>query len=196
MTPTGFSGGWMGTVPAGGRFWAVLALGLLLVLPAPAAGFQVLSAATRLDGGVLRLSARIDYRFSQASLEALANGVPLTIELQIEVLRRRGWLWDETVAGLSQRFRLEYHALARQYLVTNLNSGELKSFPGLGGALEHLGRITDFPMLDYYLLAPGERYYARLRATLDIESLPAPLRPVAWLSGDWRLSSEWYAWPL
>lgn len=176
-----------------------LLLGLLvgLALAVSAAGFHVLEADTYLKQGVYRLNATIEYGLSQAALDALNNGVPLTISLEMEVLRRRDWLWDETVASLQQRFRLEYHALAEQYLVTNLNSGEYRSFPTRGTALEYLGRIRDFPLLDRSLLDPaGNRYYGQMRATLDIESLPAPLRPLAYLSGDWRLTTEWYTWPL
>lgn len=181
--------------PGFGWRWSVL-LAVLLSWSALAAGFQVIGADTRLAKGVYHLDARIEYDFSEATLDALRNGVPLTIQLQMEVLRRRDWVWDETVASLQQRFRLEYHALARQYLVTNLNSGELHSFPTQGTALEHLGRINGFPLLDKSLLQDGERYYARLRARLDIEALPAPLRLTAYLSRHWRLTSEWYVWPL
>ncbi len=176
--------------------WALLLLGLLLAMDAWGAGFRVLSANTRLVEGVYRLDARLDYDFSQAALEALANGVPLTIELEMEVRRHRNWVWDESVAALAQRFRLDYHALARQYLVTNLNSGEFNSFPTLTAATLYMGVIDGFPLLDRSLLTPKGSYYARLRASLDIESLPAPLRPVAYLSGDWRLTSEWRTWPL
>lgn len=175
--------------------WALLSA-LLLTSAVWAAGFQVMDADTRLVQGVYRLDAKIEYSFSDATMEALRNGVPLTIQLQMEVLRRRDWLWDETVASLQQRFRLEYHALARQYLVTNLNSGELHSFPTHGTAVEFLGQINGFPLLDKSLLADGENYYARLRASLDIEALPVPLRLNAYLSKHWRLTSEWHVWPL
>ncbi|MDX1655622.1 MAG: DUF4390 domain-containing protein [Candidatus Competibacteraceae bacterium] len=170
---------------------------LLLALPAWAAGFKVLEARTQEVAGVYRLDARIDYELSDPALEALFNGVPLTLQLEMEILRRRDWLWDETVASLTQRFRLEYHALARQYLVTNLNSGEFRSFPTRSAAMEYLGRIEDFPLIDSSLLEPdGNYYYGQLRASLDIESLPAPLRPVAYLSSQWRLASPWYLWSL
>mgnify|MGYP001232452370 FL=1 len=161
-----------------------------------AAGFDIVSAATRLEGGVYRLNARIDYRFSPPALEALQNGVPLIVELEMEVRRRRAWVWDETVYALTQRFRLEYHALSRQYLVRNLNSGERRGFPTQSGALGFMGQLKDFPLLDQGLLTPGERYDGALRVLLDREALPAPLRLVAYLSDDWRLSSEWYTWPL
>jgi len=181
-----------------GRTAGLLALlwGLLGTAGAWAAGFEVISASTKLEGDVYRLNARIEYHFSNAALEALQNGVPLTVELEMEVRRRRPWLWDETVYALTQRFRLEYHALSRQYLVNNLNSGERRGFPNRTAALQFMGRIADFPLLDRGLLAQGERYEGALRARLDIETLPAPLRLFAYLSDDWRLASEWYTWPL
>ena len=66
----------------------------------------------------------------------------------------------------------------------------------LAGALDAIGRLHDFPLIDRALLKPPGNYYGRLRASLDIEALPPPLRPVAYLSTDWRLGSTWYAWSL
>lgn len=160
------------------------------------AGFDVIGASTRLEGGVYRLSAQVEYVLSQPALDALQNGVPLTIELLMEVRRRRSWVWDETVFSLAQRFRLEYHALSRQYLVHNLNSGERRNFSTRPAALRFMGRIHDFPLLDRSLLAADQRYEGALQARLDLDTLPAPLRLFAYLSEDWRLTSEWYTWPL
>lgn len=173
-----------------------LLLGLLNLSGAWAGGFEVISASTKLDGGLYRLSARIEYHFSKPALEAMQNGVPLTVEIEMAVRRRRSWAWDETVYSLSQRFRLEYHTLSRQYLVNNLNSGERRGFPTGNAALQFIGQIHDFPFLDKGLLSPNERYEGALRAWLDIESLPVPLRVLAYLSDDWRLTSDWYTWPL
>lgn len=173
-----------------------LLLGLAWVIGGSAAGFDVIDATTRLEGGVYRLNARIEYRFSKAALEALQNGVPLTIEINMEVRRRRPWLWDETVYALTQRFQLEYHTLSQQYLVSNLNSGERRGFSSRVAALQFMGRIQDFPLLDQSLLAGNERYEGALRVRLDTEALPAPLRLFAYLSDDWTLGSEWYLWPL
>jgi hypothetical protein len=168
----------------------------LIVTIASAAGFKVLSATTHLKNGVYLLDADVRYRFGKEPREALHNGVTLTIELEIEIVRRRGWLWDESVASLQQYYRLEYYALSRQYVVINLNSGELKNFPTLETAIEFLGRIRNFPLLDASLLEPDESYYVWLRVSLDIYALPAPLQLLAYFSGDWGLTSEWYTWPL
>ncbi|HMR01865.1 MAG TPA: DUF4390 domain-containing protein [Candidatus Competibacter phosphatis] len=179
------------------RLLVLLALLVLLrVTDVQAAGFDVIEASTRLGDGVYRLNAQIEYSFSEPALDALQNGVPLTIELLMEVRRRRSWVWDETVYSLVQRFRLEYHALSRQYLVHNLNSGERRNFSTRLAALRFMGRIHEFPLLDRSLLAPDRRYEGALRAQLALDTLPTPLRLFAYLSEDWQLTSEWYTWPL
>lgn len=187
---------WSILVRLGRRCWPLLPLGLLVVSVAWGAGFKVLQAASRLEQGVYRLDADIVYRLGKKPLQALQNGVPLTIMVEIEVLQGRQWLWDETVAQLQQFYTLEYHALSRQFLVTNVNSGERKSFPDLATATQYLGHIQGFPLLDASLLEPGGRYYVRLRVGLDRDALPVPLQLVAYLSDDWSLASEWYTCPL
>ncbi len=174
-----------------------LLLGLLwLTTTALASDFRVVDANTQLDKGVYLLNAQLKLRFPDGPLEALQNGVPLIIDLDIQVFRQREWLWDEIAAQLQQRFRLEYHALSRQYVISNLNSGEIKSFSDLKLAIDFLSRIQGFPLLDASLLPRGGSYLVRMRATLDIEALPVPLQLVAYLSPEWRISSEWYTWPL
>lgn len=158
--------------------------------------FVVQRAETSVVNDVYVLNAEIDYHFNDEVLEALENGVPLTLEVDIEILRPRQWVWNETFTSLRQRYRLLYHALTQQYLVKNLNSDIQYNFPTQQAAITALGTITDLPLLDKRLLKPGEQYLARMRANLDLESLPTPLRLLAYLSPQWHLDSEWFTWPL
>lgn len=175
--------------------WLVLAL---LCVPAlgRAAEFKILHASVHLAQGVYLVDADIRYGLTKPVEKALRNSVPLTFVTTMEVRRPWFWLWDKTVASLQQRFRLQYHALAQQYVVTNLNNDALHSFPTLDAALDFMGKLRGFPLLDRSLLDPTEHYRLWLQTALDIEALPAPLRPVAYLSGAWRLSSDWYSCPL
>ena len=59
-----------------------------------------------------------------------------------------------------------------------------------------LGQINNLPLIDARLLNPELRYQVKVRAHLDIESLPAPMRPLAYISSDWQLDSDWVSWPL
>ncbi|MEQ6340956.1 MAG: DUF4390 domain-containing protein [Gammaproteobacteria bacterium] len=158
--------------------------------------FTVRSAETELVDKVYRLDARIDYQPSDRMLDALHKGIPLTIAMDIEVWRKRQYLWNEQIADVTQRYQLSYHALTRQYQIKNLNTGIQNSFPTLRAALDVLGAVDDFPMLDQQLLRAGDTYEARLRARLDIEALPVPIRLLAYIYAGWRVSSEWYTWPL
>jgi hypothetical protein len=51
-------------------------------------------------------------------------------------------------------------------------------------------------LFDQDLLIENKTYLARIRTFLDIESLPPPMRPQAYFSPNWDLSSEWYEWEL
>lgn len=163
---------------------------------AKAQDFLIESADTRIVEGVYRLNTRIDYSLNEEVLQALDSGVPITFVLEIEVLRPREWMWDETVYSQQQRYRLEYHALTKQYLVTNLDSNIQYSYPTKQTALYATGIINDLPMVELSHLEPGESYTARLRARLALDTLPSPLRFWAYLSSEWRQTSRWHTWLL
>ena len=184
------------------RLWLAARVCVLLCLPVlfPAsvfgAGFAVSRAETELRDEVYYLDAEMSLGLSGAVIEALESGVPITIALQIEVVSPRAWWWDETVYSLSQRYRLKFHALTRQYVLTNLNSGVQTTHPTRAAAVIALSSISDLPILDRTALRVGVAYQGRLRVRLSVETLPSPLRVWAYLSSDWDLVSDWYQWPL
>lgn len=163
---------------------------------ARASDFVISGIQTEIKDGVYLLDANIDYRFSDEALRALSNGVPLTVQLTIEIERVRNWWLDLEIATLEQRYSLQYHALSHQYLLRNLNSGAFYSFPHYQSAVAALGRLRSLPLLDNKLILTVERYTVSMQASLDIEALPSPLRPIAYITPAWRLKSDWYTWSL
>ena len=168
----------------------------ILPTQSKAEGFNILSAETTLNKNVFQLDAKIELNFSDDALEALRSGVPLIILVNIEVLKDRNWWWDKTIAELEQGYLLLYHALSEKYIIHNLNSGAQKNYISLNTALHSLSKLNKFPLIDKNLLEEGDEYYARIRTYLDIESLPAPMRPIAYISSQWQLESDWFSWPL
>lgn len=158
--------------------------------------FEVRSASTRLVDGVHRLDARLQLILSSEALDALQSGVPLTIELQTQIVRLRRFYFDSQDAEVDVRFELEYRPLSQRYIVRNINSGEQDSFATLYSALNNLGRIDSLPLIDDSLLAEGKRYRIRLRALLQTEQYAAPLRLLFFWRSQWQLKSEWLEWPL
>lgn len=158
--------------------------------------FEVRSAETTPVNGVHHLDARLQLVLSSEALQALNSGVPLTIELQMQIIRVRRFYMDALDAELAVRFELEYRPLSQRYIVRNINSGHQDSFATLYSALNHLGRITDLPIIDDALLTPERPYRIRLRAMLQTQQYPAPLRLLFFWRSQWQLQSEWYEWTL
>ena len=158
--------------------------------------FEIREADIDLMSGVYFLNATIDYRLSSEARDALQSGVPLTIRLEVELLNNRRLWWDNEDAALRQLYQVEYHALSERYTVQNVNSGDQASFSTLFAALSYLGRVNHLPILDAALLDPERSYDLRVRAVLDVEQFPGPLRLLAFWRRDWSLGSDWYRWRL
>ena len=173
-----------------------LIVSVFSVTKSHAEGFKVLSTETKLKDSVFLLEANMELDFSSDALEALRSGVPLIVLVNIEVQKDRNWWWDKTIAELEQGYLLLYHALSEKYIIHNLNSGSQQNFNSLSTAIYSLSNIHDLPLIDKNLLEEDDHYYVRLRTYLDIESLPAPMRPIAYISSQWQLESDWFTWPL
>jgi hypothetical protein len=158
--------------------------------------FEVRSASSRIVDGVHTLDARLQLVLSSEALEALSSGVPLTIELQMVLIKHRRLVWDDVTFELAVRFELEYRPLAQRYIVRNLNSGDQDSFATLYSALNNLGRIQGLPVIDDALLEPDRKYRLRVRALLNTQQYPAPLRFLFFWRDEWQLESEWVQWVL
>ena len=164
--------------------------------PERAGYFAVRSAETHLVNGVHVLDARLQLVLSSEALEALASGITLTIELQMEVIRVRRWYIDDLTAELTTRYELEYRPLSQRYIVRNLNSGDQDSFATLYSALNNLGRVQGLPVIDDSLLEADKKFRVRLRAMLQTRQYSAPLRLLFFWRSEWQLKSEWSEWML
>lgn len=154
--------------------------------------FTIRHAETKLVNKVYQLSADMDYSFNDDVREAIDSGVPLVLVMDIELYKPREYLWNKEVAALQQRYKLQYHALAEQYIVTNINSGAQQTYHSLYSAIESIRDVHDIPIIDAQLLDANVTYSLRLRMSLELSTLPVPLRLTAYLSSKWRLGSEWY----
>ncbi|MCA1798366.1 MAG: DUF4390 domain-containing protein [Xanthomonadaceae bacterium] len=194
----------MSTLADNGRsrsrlFGALVAL-CLAATPAVAQeeepGFIIRTAFADLVNDVHYLYADIDYGLGESAIEALENGVPLTFEVEVRVIRLRRWMWNQTVAEINQQYQLIYHPLADRYIVRDLARGTQSSYLTFRAAATDLGRISDLEIIADDQLTSDSTYQVRMRVRLVVEAFPAPMRWVAILFPRWRLASDWYAWVL
>ncbi len=168
-----------------------LALLLACVLGIVEADFARAKLTTERVNAALVLNGQINYRLSDAALEALDNGVPLSFSVQIEVRRENSWFWERAVDTQRLRLIIRFLPLSRVYQAIFLTTGEKITFATREAALAAIGELRRIPLIPEDRLLAGERYEVRVRASLDIEELPLPMRPLAYLSPAWHLSSGW-----
>lgn len=188
---------WSSDRCSGSRRLRRLAL-MLLALPLPslalAAGIHVTGVSGRIVNDIFVVDATIRYELGDDMRDALENGIALAFDVHIELTEPRRVLWDPVAVRTAQRLRLEYHALSETYVVTNLTTRTRRNFRSLEEALLDLGDMRDVAVSEMRHLDTDASYRGRVRVTLDVEALPPPLRPIAYLSPQWDLRSAWRSW--
>jgi hypothetical protein len=170
---------------------------ILLSKPAPAGeGFVIRSAELVPIGSDYVLNADIHYAFSATALEALDNSVPLTLAMNLRLERVRPRWWNETILDHRHQLQIRYHPLGQLFQLNVDDRGNKQSFTTLESLLDAMGSIRRLPVFATDKIVAGEQYVAELSVRLDIETLPLPLRPTAYLSPSWYLSSPTYRWSL
>ncbi|MEX0387083.1 DUF4390 domain-containing protein [Spiribacter onubensis] len=171
------------------------AIGLTLLLTAMAAfaqtgGFRISELDIRVADQLVLADARIDYALSATATEALENGVALVIAQRLRLQTARWWWGDAVVVSQQRRYRLQYHAISRRYVLTRLESGESRSYRSLDALLLRLGRVEAWPVVRLDRLDTDTDYRLRLDTGLEVDELPRLLRMVAWINPEWQLRSE------
>lgn len=189
------------TIRSARTLFVVAALGLCIpAVPGRADGldgrFEVRSADLELKDGVYHLDARIELPISEAVRRGLAEGVPLTLEVDLDVERVRQLLPNSRIAELTQRYRLQYNAVSGHYVLHNDNSGQQESLGTIDAALESLSEVRSLPVLDKALLSNDRRYEASVRAKVDYGTVPFTLRVLMFWVNEWHRESDWYTWTL
>ena len=155
--------------------------------------FEVRSADLELKDGVYHLNARIDLPISDAVRRGLVEGVPLSLEVDLDIERVRQLLPNSSVAELTQRYRLQYNAVSARYILRNENSGQQESLGTVDEAIAHLSEVHSLPALDKALIAADRRYEGRVRAKIDFGTVPFTLRLLMFWVSDWHRDPDWYA---
>jgi hypothetical protein len=179
----------------------LLAIPMGLIAPGASADglegrFEVRSADLELRDGVYQLNARLELPVGDAVRQGLADGVPLTLELDLNIERVRQLLPNAGVAALTQRYHLQFNTVSARYILRNDNSGQQESLPTVDAALEKLSQVRGLPVLDKSLVSAHRRYEASVRAKVDYGAVPFSVRILMFWVNDWHRESDWYTWTL
>ena len=144
----------------------------------------------------LRLDAEINYQINEKVKEALDNGISMLFQVEVQIKLLRKWIMDKTVSSVTQTHSLRYHALSKQYIWENLDTGSSDTFPDLNSALIHQGRITAMYVAETTNFKQDGNYVVQIRSKLLSNQLPLPLRIKSYFSSNWQMNSGWHEWLL
>jgi hypothetical protein len=185
--------------PDGVRTWLHGLLALMLLLPSATMAADI-RHADHIWQGADRLLVRLylDMDLPDVLIDALANGVGVIFRTEVGLAYRRGMFGERTVAAVARDVRIEYYALSRHYVVTDLEREQMDLAPTLGDALEMLARRLGRVVLevDPDTLRPGVTYTLAARVLLEHTALPLPLQWDARLRGAYVTQLGWYRWSL
>lgn len=142
-----------------------------------------------LPGGGYALAADFHVPLTPSLVDALARGVPLYFVAEFELRRPRWWWFDAVDIERSMTWRVAYHALTRQYRLTQ--GGIIQPFDSIEEALRTLARLRGWRVVDEDEVEAGVDYEARVRLRLDTSQLPKPFQIGGLTSRDWNPQAEW-----
>lgn len=176
---------------------ALLFLWMLATAPNVGADLSVEEVRTRNERDMLVMDASIGYGFSEEVLEALDNGVPLTVLVHIQLRGADDWVWSESLVDQRLRYVIRYKPLSERYLVSQLPGEGGISYVTRDAAIAALREIEGLQLVSRQRLQDeGGPFEIQVKVSLDIEELPLPLKPMAYLLPSWKLSSGWTKWPV
>ena len=160
---------------------------------ASAEGIKIQSAELeRVDSDWL-LNATFKIDLTPGLEDAVQKGVVLFFQAEFDLTSSR-WYWFDEKATLAQRqTRLSYQPLTQQYRIAS--EGFSFSAKTIFEALQAVGSIGGWRVIDNNQIDPSKSYTAALRMTLDLSKLPKPFQVNALNNRDWNVSSDWLRFP-
>jgi hypothetical protein len=139
------------------------------------------------------LSATFQIELTPGLEEAVQKGVVLYFQTEFDLTRSR-WYWFDEKPVLAQRStRLSYQPMTQQYRIAS--EGFTFSARTMFEALQTVGSIGGWKVIDINQIDLSKSYTAALRMTLDLSKLPKPFQVNALNNRDWNVTSDWVRFP-
>jgi hypothetical protein len=173
-------------------FLFLMALGMLSTTVS-AEGIKIKSFELERSDNDWLLSATFQIELSPGLEDAVQKGVVLYFQTEFDLTRSRWYWFDEKPALVQRQTRLSYQPLTQQYRIAS--EGFTFSAKSMSEALQAVGSIGGWRVIENSQLDPGKSYTASMRMNLDLSKLPKPFQVNALNNRDWNVSSDWYRFP-
>ena len=165
---------------------SVFLTGLVLFLvtvvtskPAYAESAEISQVQVLTQGKYITVNAQLKEGFNDQIFQAIQNGMPITFNFEIELIRD-DLIKDNLIRASTISHTVQYDSLKKVYRFTqkgkNVNRKIITRKKSQYQDL--MSTLKDIPITPVYRLNPEEKYYIRVKANLDSEQSPTSFKPL------------------
>jgi len=142
-----------------------------LVSTAVASSPSVANIGVSTKGNYVIMDAVLTEGIEEKILEAIESGVPMTITFQIELRKQNSFWADPLVRGNKVSHTVQFDSLKKMYQFSEVGKNvKRKIVTREKDRYQKLMQtLTNIPVAPIYQLDPGEKYYIRVKADLEMD---------------------------
>ena len=167
----------------------IVLMGAVLAPAANAEGIKVKFLELERVESEWFLNAAFQIELSPGLEDAIQKGVVLHFQTEFELTRSRWYWFDERPVLALRQTRLSYQPLTKQFRIAS--GGLTFTAQTIAEALQVVGSIGGWRVIDGSSVDPSKPYSAALRMSLDLSKLPKPFQVNALNNKTWNVSSDW-----
>ncbi len=139
--------------------------------------------------------AGVDWRPTEAVIEAMEHGVAVPLRITTRSFRRYGWL-RILDRDRNHRYEVRYLPMLRSYQIADTKSDEQRNYPRLHMLVDSLRQPQPWATGLTRDDVASVTFQLEIRGQLDRTRLPSPMRMPVWFDPQWRAISSWQQWLL
>lgn len=157
------------------------------------ADLSVLSGRSHTTADMVKTQTALLLDLGPEPAKALVNGIPLTINLNVLLVKESAWPWHINAAEWQYPFRIQYHALSNRYTLLQPVGRKFQAFTSLYEMLSSISQVTLQEQIPIGV-NQTDPIFIQVQLELDRRLLPGPLKLAALFFPSWQLDSGWQQW--
>jgi len=166
---------------------------IALLSASASADLSVLSGRSHTTADMVKTQTTLLLDLGPEPAKALVNGIPLTINLNVLLVKESAWPWRVNAAEWQYPFKIQYHALSNRYTLLQPVGGEFQAFTSLYEMLSSIRQVTLQEQIPIEV-NQTDPISIQVQLKLDRRLLPGPLKLAALFFPSWQLDSGWQQW--
>ena len=158
------------------RAFLALALVLSLAADASADAPALVNLEVASEGKYVTLNAKLQDGLNEKILEAIDNGIPISIVYTVELRREKAVWADKLIRSDEIKHTIQYDSLKKAYQFSAMGKNvKRKVITHKKDSYQKLMEtLKNIPIVPIYSLAPDEKYYVRVKAVLETDDASFP----------------------